>query len=86
MLLTDAVNAGFEFGSSALLCINVSKLWKAKMVRGVSLWPAAFFNTWGFWNLYWYPSLGQYISFTGGVLVLVVNTTWLALAWRYRKN
>lgn len=80
---SDIINACFEFGSAFMVSMNVYRLWKDKRVSGVSKWPAVFFNVWGLWNLYWYPSLEQWYSFFGGVTILMVNTTWVFLAFRY---
>lgn len=86
MVVTDLINAAFEFGSAGMVSMNVRRLWKDKKLSGVSKWPAVFFNVWGLWNLFWYPFLGQWLSFAGGVSILLVNTTWVVLAFKYRNN
>lgn len=37
-------------------------------------------------NLFYYPSLNQWASFTGGVLVAGANIAWLVLLWRLKKQ
>jgi hypothetical protein len=37
----------------------------------------AFFSSWGYWNLFFYPALDQWLSFVGGLLLVVANTFWL---------
>lgn len=40
----------------------------------------AFFSAWGIWNLVYYPTLGQWASFIGGVLLVAGNVAWVVLA------
>ena len=55
-------------------------------MRGVSAWAFVFMATWGVWNMYYYPHLGQWASFAGGVVINSANVTWVVLAFRYRGN
>lgn len=80
----DLVNGLFEGGAGILLWWNVVRIVKDKKLRGVSLVPTAVFTAWGFWNLYYYPHLGQILSFFAGISVVVANTTWVALAVYYK--
>ena len=57
-----------------------------KQSRGVDPFATAFFTGWGFWNLYYYPHLAQWASFTGGLLIVTGNAIWLYYMWRYRKS
>lgn len=52
-------------------------------MRGVDWRVTAFFAIWGGWNLYYYPSLGQWASFMGGVVIVTTNIIWLLLALHY---
>lgn len=83
---TDHFNALFEFVSAMLLMINVIRLYKDKKLQGVSIVPTMFFTVWGFWNLYYYPSLNQLWSFIGGIFVVVVNLIWVIMALYYRRR
>jgi hypothetical protein len=59
---TDIVN-GASLG--ALLVLNHCRgVLPDKAGAGVSVFSVALFTTWGFWNLYFYPSLGQWMSFS----------------------
>lgn len=81
----DIINGLFEVAGGLLCWLNVWKILKDKKVQGV-FWPAsAFFSVWGFWNLYYYPSLGQWVSFWGGMFLALGNTTWVALAAYYSR-
>lgn len=83
MTFGDTVNSCFEGGLGLMVWLNVRRLVKDKQVKGISLWTSLFVTTWGYWNCYYYPSLGQWLSFTGGVMLAVANTVWLALAVYY---
>ncbi len=78
----DVVNGLFEFSGSLMLWANVRALYRDKVFKGVSMVPTAFFTAWGFWNLFYYPSLGQWWSFYGGCSIVTANFVWLAqMAW-----
>lgn len=83
--LPDAINGTFELMSGFFLWNNVRILVKQKSVRGVSIITTAVFTLWGFWNLFYYPYLGQILSFVGGLNVVSANLTWVYLAIRYSR-
>jgi hypothetical protein len=86
MQTPDVVNGSFETIGAAMCWLNVHKITKDKKVVGL-YWPVqAFFSVWGVWNLYYYPSLGQWASFLGGALLVMGNTTWTLLAAYYSKR
>lgn len=72
----DFFNAVFEWSAGFFIWLSVYKMYKDKMVRGVHWAPIGFFALWGYWNLYYYPSLDQWLSFVGGINVVVANTVW----------
>ena len=82
----DLGNSVFESFGFIAVWGNVAALRKSKCVRGVSLLAFAFFASWGYWNLFYYPHLDQWLSFVAGIGIVVANTTWIVLAWRYRAN
>lgn len=86
MNVPDLINALFELSAGFFLFNNVRILYKQKKVRGISILSAIVFTAWGYWNLYYYPHLNQWLSFLGGILVVVANTAWIYLAIRYRKK
>lgn len=79
----DAVNAVFELGSAALLTLNIRRLSRDKKLAGVSIIPTSFFSLWGAWNLIYYASLGQTLSWFAGMAVFMMNTCWVMLALYY---
>jgi len=80
----DLVNASFEFMASLMIINHCRVLIKDQQVKGVSVISTIFFTIWVFWNLYYYPSLGQWWSFLGGVLMVFANSLWVFLMIRYR--
>ncbi len=81
----DWINGLFEGIGGVLTWLNVWRLWQDKSIKGVSWATWAFWAAWGIWNLWYYPSLDQWWSFVGGLIVVSGNVTWVVLGWRYRK-
>lgn len=82
----DHLNALFEFVGGALIWINVRRLHRDKMIRGVHWGPTGFFAAWGMWNLFYYPHLEQWWSFAGGCFIVTTNTIWVLQMLYYRKK
>lgn len=82
----DAINAGFELVGAILMVLNIRAVLRDKMVRGVNWLVIAFFASWGFWNLLYYPHLGQWFSFAAGVLLVTGNTVYAALLVYYIRK
>jgi hypothetical protein len=78
--LPDLVNGAFELTGGAVCWLNVRRLKRDRKVEGVDWRVSAFFSAWGIWNLVYYPSLGQWASFAGGVALVIANSTWVAIA------
>ena len=88
MLLNgDIINALFELFGGILLWKNVHQLHKDKEIKGVHWSPVMFLAAWGYWNLYYYPSLDQWFSFVAGINIVAANTVWVVQMLYYiRKN
>jgi len=82
----DAINATFELVGALVLWENVRVIRRDKVVHGINPLTTVFFTAWGFWNLFYYPSLDQWLSFLGGAALVAVNAVWLAHAWKYRRR
>lgn len=82
----DLVNGTFELLGGFALLRNVIQLHRDKEVKGVHWAPTAFFMSWGFWNLFFYPQLGQWFSFIGGLWIVVVNCIWLGQIAYYTRR
>lgn len=81
--MSDWINAGFELVGAVVCWLNVRQLYRDKKLQGVVWQVQGFFLSWGLWNLFYYPSLGQWASFWGGVMLVVGNGTWVVLAMWY---
>lgn len=86
VLTVDVINGLYEFGGAIMLSFHVKTILKDKKTRGVSWMPFVFFASWGVWNLYYYPAVDCWWSFTGGLALVTVNLFYCYLMWRYRKN
>ncbi|MGD9728202.1 MAG: hypothetical protein AB7R40_23115 [Nitrospiraceae bacterium] len=86
MSIPDLVNGLFEFGGSLAISASVFRLAKDKQVKGVAWSMVAFFWAWGIWNIFYYPHLGQNLSFLAGICVVSVNTIYLAMLLYYSRK
>jgi hypothetical protein len=83
----DAVNGSFELVGGFAVLLHCWKLYKDKQIKGVSWLASLFFTLWGYWNLYYYPHLEQWLSLFGGTVIVAGNTMWVAMMLYYmRKN
>jgi len=73
----DILNGCYNFLGAPFVILSIIKLYKDKKVHGVSWLHVAFFSSWGYWNLYYYPHLNQWASFVGGLFLVLTNTFWL---------
>ena len=83
MSIPDIINGSFESLGSLFILFSILKLYKEKVVRGISYVHVGFFSLWGFWNIYYYPYLGQWVSFFGGILIVLTNTVYLGMLVYY---
>ena len=87
MQIPDIINGSFELLSGLFVLLNCHRVIKDKDVKGVSVLTVFFFTLWGFWNLFYYPHLGQWISFAGGLIIVSANCLWVGLMIYYiRRN
>jgi len=86
MSIPDAINGAYELGGGLFLLYNCFRLYQDKEVKGISIGTTAFFASWGYWNLFYYPHLHQWLSFLGGILVVGTNTAWVVMAIYYTRK
>lgn len=86
MIWQDLVNATFEGLMAPAVLASVVKLWRDKRVLGYHWFTLAVPTTWGFWNLYYYPWLGQPASFWAGLAVVSANTVFLSMLIYYLRR
>jgi hypothetical protein len=83
MIHLDVINGSFELLGAFFTWKNALRLYRDKNLEGV-YWPTiAFFTMWGMWNIYYYPNLGQWLSFIGGILLISGNLAWTIQAIYY---
>lgn len=82
----DMVNAGFEAGAGVAVLLHCARLHEDKQVRGMSITAVVFFTLWGLWNIFYYPFLGQFWSFVGGIFVTVANLFYVAMLVFYSRH
>lgn len=77
------MNGLYECLAGFFVLLNCLQLYRDKAVKGVSIVATLFFTTWGYWNLYYYPHLDQWVSFFGGLSIVTVNTLWVGMMVYY---
>ncbi len=80
------VNGSYESIGGVVLPLNVRRLLADRKVEGVDWRVIAFYTTWGYWNCWYYPHIGQLFSFYGGSLPAIANTVWVLLFLRFRGH
>lgn len=85
-MIADISNGAFEFVASLMILNNCRALYKEKRRQGVSKFSSMFFLSWGFWNTFYYPHLGQMWSFIGGLFVVASNILWISMMLYYDHN
>jgi len=85
-MLNDLVNGCFELVGALFTLMSVRALWRDRVLRGVHWAPTLYFFAWGCWNVYYYPSLGQWFSFAGGLAILLANALWLGSLLRFSRR
>ncbi len=83
MSWADNVNGIYEMGGAAALAWNCYRTYKDKEIKGISVVSMAFFLSWSYWNLYYYPSLNQWMSTVGAIVLVLFNTIWVSQAIYY---
>ena len=77
MITPDLINSVLVLVAGGFILISVKKLYKDKIVKGVSWAHVGFFSLYGFWHIYFFSSLEQWWSVAGGSLTTFTNTIWL---------
>ena len=78
----DQINATLELTGAVFTFRNALRVYRDRGYAGITWTAVAFFTTWGFWNIWYYPSLHQSWSFAAAVLLLAANLLWVsAMAW-----
>jgi hypothetical protein len=82
----DLINGLFEASAGIFVLNHCRVLRRDRAVAGVSIASVVFFTAWGVWNLFYYPALGQSLSFIGGLFVVVANSIYVGMLLIYSKG
>ena len=85
-MIPDLINGAFELLGGFVIILSIMQLHCDKIVKGVSWKHVAFFSAWGWWNIFYYPYLGQWASFAGGLFIVIFNTIWFAQMLYYLRK
>lgn len=85
-MTADLINGMIELLAGFFVLNHCRVLYTHKQARGVSIISAAFFTLWGFWNLYYYPSLNQPLSFYGAMFIVAANALYVGMMVSYRSR
>ena len=77
MQTPDLINGAFELLASGFVLNHTRALWVSRQPYGISLLSTVFFMLWGCWNVWYYPAIGQELSFYAGIAVLLANIFWV---------
>lgn len=83
-MIPDLLNSLFELSGAAFVFFSIRDTLKNKSATGISIITVLFFSVWGYWNLFYYPSLEQWLSATGAILLAITNTVWLTLVLYFK--
>lgn len=85
-MFADLTNGLFELCAVPFIIMSIAKTQKNKSSEGVNWLHPTYFTLWGIWNLYYYPSLNQWVSFLGGLAIVIANIVWVTLLIKYNKK
>jgi hypothetical protein len=84
--IPDLVNGSFEAVGGVTTFFNCLRLYKDKEVKGVVWQLTIFYTVWAIWNMYYYPHLNQWLSFWGGLVIVLGNLIWITQVIYYRRR
>jgi hypothetical protein len=82
----DAVNAVFEFSGSIAVWLNVRAIYRDRGYAGGRIYVNVFFFSWSWWNLYYYPHLGQMLSAIGTMSIGFANMAYLIMMLHFGRK
>ena len=76
-MLEDGFNGILGVVATSTILITIYKLYKEKLVRGISIYQAGFFMCLSYWNIYYYLHLNQLFSFYSAFVLSIASTIWV---------
>ncbi len=83
--MNDLINSAFELAGSLFLGFNILAIRRDKVLKGASWLPIVVYCLWGYWNLVYYSSLDQWLSFAAGLGVAITNTVYIGHIFYYKR-
>jgi hypothetical protein len=78
VITPDVINGIFEVCGSVAVWLNFAAILKDRGYAGTRVPMMAFFTSWGFWNLFFYSHLMQWVSLYASVLLTSGNVAVIA--------
>lgn len=85
MLTLDTINSLFELLGGFFVLGHCRAVIRDKAVSSVCITSIVYFTSWSCWNLFYYPFLGQSLSFYGAAFLLLTNAVYIGMLLYYRK-
>ena len=82
----DMINGGMQMIGALLLANNCRLTIKHRAAKGVSMISTCLFSVWGAWSIYYYASLSQWYSVTGGAMMVAMDVVWIGLMMYFRDD
>lgn len=86
MMYGDTINGLFELSGAVAGAHNIRILLRHKRTRGVSTLAYWYFFAWGVWNMAYYPSLHQWVSFSAAAVLALCNGLYAGLAIYFNRR
>lgn len=84
-MIPDLINAAFQLSGGLFVALSIADIYRKKAVAGHTLTTTGFFLSGGFWNLYYFPALGQWWSTVGAYGMCAANVVLTGFIIKYRK-
>jgi hypothetical protein len=86
--MLDKVNGLFEMFGGFMMILSIRQAYIDKKVNGISIPACMFFATWAVFGTVYYPSLEQWWSFSGAIVLATGNVIWVSqlLYYSYWKK
>jgi hypothetical protein len=86
MTTPDLINGAFEIFGSVATWGTFHAIRKDRGYAGIRLPIMAFFTSWGFWNLYFYSHLAQWVSLVASLSLTAGNVAIIAAMMYYGRK
>lgn len=79
MQIIDVINGTFETLGCLAVGLSIRQLLRDRRVQGYHWGSLLYFTSWGYWNIYYYPALDQWVSAVGATATALANTIYLGM-------